>query len=59
MAKKSFSIRIDEELLQKLQVIAEYEKRSTNSQIVTLIRRCTEEYEKKGRISTDILHSEF
>ena len=52
MAKKSFSVRIDEELLQKLQVIAEYEKRSTNSQIIVLIRRCIEEYECDRRIAT-------
>lgn len=46
MGMKSFSIRIDEEMLNKLLVIADYEKRSVNSQIVVLIRRCIERYEQ-------------
>ena len=46
MATKSLSIRIDEEMLNKLHVIADYEGRSANSQILILIRRCIEQYEK-------------
>lgn len=46
MGVKSFSIRIDEETLHKLHVIADYEKRSVNSQIVVLIRRCIEQFEE-------------
>jgi len=46
MATKSLSIRIDEELLNKLHVVADYEGRSANSQILILIRNCVEEYEK-------------
>lgn len=42
---KSLSIRIDEPLLHKLHVVADYEGRSANSQILILIRRCVEEYE--------------
>ena len=38
MAIKSLSIRIDEELLHKLHIVADYEGRSANSQILTLIR---------------------
>ncbi|MBQ9393862.1 MAG: Arc family DNA-binding protein [Oscillospiraceae bacterium] len=45
---KSLSIRIDEELLDKLHVVADYEGRSANSQILILIRRCVEEYERKN-----------
>ena len=45
MAIKSLSIRIDEEILDKLHVIADYEGRSANSQILYLIRKCIEEYE--------------
>lgn len=45
MATKSLSIRIDEELLNKLHVVADYEGRSANSQILILIRNCIEEYE--------------
>lgn len=46
MATKSLSIRIDDELLNKLHVVADYEGRSANSQILILIRNCVEEYEK-------------
>lgn len=46
MATKSLSIRIDEEWLDKLHVVADYEGRSANSQILILIRNCIEEYEK-------------
>lgn len=47
MAIKSLSIRIDQELLDKLHVVADYEGRSANSQILILIRNCVEEYEAK------------
>ena len=36
MAVKSLSIRIDEEMLNKLHVVADYEGRSANSQILIL-----------------------
>ena len=47
MATKSLSIRIEEETLDKLHVIADYEGRSANSQILILIRDCIEKYEEK------------
>ena len=47
MAIKSLSIRIDEEMLHKLHVVADYEGRSANSQILVLIRKSIEEYEQK------------
>ena len=47
MAVKSLSIRIDEEMLNKLHVVADYEGRSANSQILILIRDCIEAYEQK------------
>lgn len=47
MATKSLSIRIDEEMLNKLHVVADYEGRSANSQILILIRDCIEAYEEK------------
>ncbi len=51
MATKSLSIRIDSEMLDKLHVVADYEGRSANSQILILIRDCIECYEAKhGRI---------
>jgi len=51
MAVKSLSIRIDEEMLNKLHVVADYEGRSANSQILILIRDVIEKYEEKhGKI---------
>lgn len=48
---KSLSIRIDSEMLNKLHVVADYEGRSANSQIIILIRTSIEDYEKKhGKI---------
>lgn len=53
MATKSLSIRIEEEMLDKLHVIADYEGRSANSQILVLIRDLIEKYEAKhGEIKT-------
>ena len=53
MATKSLSIRIEEEMLDKLHVIADYEGRSANSQILVLIRDLIESYEEKhGEIKT-------
>ncbi len=52
MATKSLSIRIEEEMLDKLHVVADYEGRSANSQILILIRDCIEAHEEKhGKIS--------
>ena len=45
---KSYSIRIDDEMLDNLHVIADYEARSANGQIIVLIRDCIEEFEKKN-----------
>lgn len=54
MATKSFSIRIDDEMLNKLHVVADYEGRSANSQVLILIRDCIEKYEEKhGPIGKD------
>ena len=53
MATKSLSIRIEEEMLDKLHVASDYEGRSANSQILILIRDCIESYEAKhGEIQT-------
>lgn len=51
MAIKSLSIRIEQEMLDKLHVVADYEGRSANSQILILIRDCIAQYEEKhGKI---------
>lgn len=47
MAIKSLSIRIEQEMLDKLHVVADYEGRSANSQILILIRDCIEKYEER------------
>ena len=47
MAIKNFSIRLDSEMLDKLHVIADYEGRSANGQVMVLIRDCIEKYEEK------------
>lgn len=53
MAIKSLSIRIEEEMLDKLHVIADYEGRSANSQILILIRDAIKQYENQhGEIKT-------
>ncbi len=46
MAIKSLSIRIDEKMLDKLHVFADYEGRSANSEILILIRGAIDEFEK-------------
>lgn len=53
MAIKSLTIRIDDTLLDKLHVVADYEGRSANSQVLILICNCVREYEKEnGEIET-------
>lgn len=55
MAIKSVSIRIEEEMLEKLGFVADYEGRSVNSHILVLIRDNIKEYENEhGQISGDI-----
>ena len=52
---KSISIRIDSEMLDKLHVISDYEGRSANSQVLVLIRDCSEKYEEKhGEINLSV-----
>ena len=51
MAIKSLSIRIDDEMLDKLHYVGDYEARSANGQIIVLIRECIEKFEEKhGKI---------
>jgi len=58
MAVKSVSIRIEEEMLNKLGYVAEYEGRSLNSHTLVLIRESIKAHEEKhgvieGRITPD------
>ncbi len=51
MATKSVSIRIEEEMLQKLGYVADYEGRSINSQVLVLIRQSIHAFEEQhGKI---------
>ena len=45
MAVKSVSIRIEEEMLNKIAYIADYEGRSVNSQVLVLIRESIKAFE--------------
>ena len=46
MAVKSVSIRIEEEMLRKLSFVADYEGRSVNSHVLSLIRENIRTFEK-------------
>ena len=55
MAIKSFSIRIEEEMLEKLGYVASYEGRSVNSHVLVLIRDSIKAFEEaNGKIAGDI-----
>lgn len=55
MAIKSVSIRIEEEMLDKLAYIADYEGRSVNSQVLVLVRGSIAAFEREhGEIGGDI-----
>lgn len=55
MAIKSVSIRIEQEMLDKLAYIAEYEGRSVNSQVLVLVRSSIAAFEREhGEIGGDI-----
>ena len=47
MAIKSVSIRIKEEMLNKIAYVADYEGRSANSQVMILIRDAIDSFEEK------------
>lgn len=55
MAIKSVSIRIEEEMLEKLGFVADYEGRSVNSHILVLIRESIKKFEEQnGEINGSI-----
>ena len=45
---KHLGLRIDDELHYKLHYISHYEGRSANAQVIYLIRRAIEEFEKEN-----------
>ena len=55
MAIKSVSIRIEEEMLNRLSYVADYEGRSVNSHILVLARENIKNYEAEhGKIEKEI-----
>ena len=55
MAIKSVSIRIEEEMLDKLSYVADYEGRSVNSHVLVLIRDSIKAFEDThGEIAEEI-----
>ena len=59
MAIKSVSIRIEEEMLNKIAHIADYEGKSVNSQVLVLIRENIKAFEEEhgpinGNIQPDV-----
>lgn len=59
MAVKSFSIRIEKEMLEKLSYVADYEGRSINSHLLVLVRQNIKEFETahgeiEGRATPDL-----
>ena len=55
MAIKSVSIRIEEEMLDKIGYVADYEGRSVNSLVLVLIRENIKKFEEEhGSIDGDI-----
>ena len=50
MAIKSVSIRIEEEMLQKIGYVADYEGRSVNSHILVLIRENIQKFESENGV---------
>ena len=55
MAVKSVSIRIEKEMLDKIEFVASYEGRSVNSHILVLIRENIKAFEQAhGKIEGDI-----
>ena len=50
MAIKSVSIRIEEEMLEKLGFVADYEGRSVNSHILVLIRENIKKFEEQNGV---------
>lgn len=55
MAVKSLSIRIEQEMLDKIGYVADYEGRSVNSHVLVLIRESIKKFEEEhGVIDGDI-----
>lgn len=47
MAIRNFTVRIDDEMLDDLHIISNYEGRSANSQVLILIRDLIKQYQEE------------
>ncbi len=56
MAIKSVSFRIEEEMLNKIGYVADYEGRSVNSQVLVLIREAIKKFEEEHGIIDDTIN---
>ena len=54
-----YTMRIERELLDKLQYIAKYEGRTANKQLEQLVKRCIREFEKDNGIITEDMIQEM
>jgi len=51
-----YTMRIDRDLLDKLQYIAKYEGRTANKQLEQLVKRCIAEFERaNGEITKELI----
>lgn len=56
---KAYSLRLDEEIMNKIRAIAEKEDRPLSKQFERITRDYIENYEKKnGRVNIDVHHNE-
>ena len=52
--EKHFGLRVDGEILAKFRYVCNYEGRSANSQLIQLMRKFIEDYEKEhGKIESE------
>ena len=53
--ERHFGLRIEDELLRKFRYVSENDGRSANAQILYMIRKCVQEYEKEhGEIKLEL-----
>ena len=53
--ERHFGLRIEDELLRKFRYVREYDGRSAKAQILYMIRKCVQEYEKEhGEIKLEL-----
>jgi hypothetical protein len=52
--KRTFTLRINDDLLNKLSIVAKKDRRSTNTKILTILEKYIKDYEKRhGTIKSE------